>query len=46
MPKNTDAGYRYCRSVRWPVKHGYSENDVRQIGGGNSLRILRDTWSG
>jgi membrane dipeptidase len=32
-------------ALRWLVKHGYSDPDVRKIAGGNALRVLRDTWA-
>ncbi len=30
--------------IRWPVKHGYTD-DVRKTVGGNALRVLKETWA-
>ncbi|HEV2249133.1 MAG TPA: membrane dipeptidase [Candidatus Limnocylindria bacterium] len=32
-------------ALRWLVKHGYSDDDVRKVAGGNALRVLAETWS-
>ncbi|MBN6185423.1 membrane dipeptidase [Aneurinibacillus sp. BA2021] len=32
--------------VRWMVKQGYKEEDIRKIAGGNVLRVLEAIWSG
>lgn len=31
-------------AVRWLVRHGYSDDDISKIAGGNVIRVLRDTW--
>jgi membrane dipeptidase len=30
--------------VRWLVKHGYSDEDIQKVIGGNALRVLREVW--
>ena len=30
--------------VRWLVKHGYGDEDIRKVMGGNALRILSQVW--
>jgi len=30
--------------IRWLVKHGYSDNEIKKVIGGNALRILRRIW--
>ncbi len=30
--------------VRWLVKHGYSDQDIAKVIGGNTLRILEEVW--
>ncbi|MGI1660452.1 MAG: dipeptidase [Desulfitobacterium sp.] len=30
--------------VRWLVKHGYSDEDIEKVLGGNTLRVLREVW--
>jgi membrane dipeptidase len=32
--------------IRWLVKHGYSDDDIAAVVGGNALRVLRDIWGG
>lgn len=31
-------------TIRWLVKHGYSDNDIEKLVGGNALRVLQDVW--
>jgi membrane dipeptidase len=31
--------------VRWMVKHGYREEEISKITGGNVLRVLEEIWS-
>lgn len=30
--------------ARWLVKHGYGDDDIAKVLGGNTLRVLRDVW--
>lgn len=30
--------------VRWLVKHGYSDEDIEKVLGGNTLRVLKEVW--
>jgi membrane dipeptidase len=30
--------------VRWLVKHGYSDEDIEKVMGGNALRVMRAAW--
>ena len=30
--------------IRWLVKHGYSDDEIARVMGGNALRILRQVW--
>jgi len=30
--------------IRWLVKHGYSDEDIGKVIGGNTLRVLREVW--
>ena len=32
-------------AARWLVAHGYTDEDVAKIVGGNVLRVLRETWA-
>lgn len=34
----------YSNIVRWLVKHGYAEEDIAKVIGGNTLRALREIW--
>ena len=31
--------------IRWLVKHGYSEEDIAKVIGGNAIRVLREVWA-
>ena len=31
--------------LRWLVKHGYSDEDIGKVMGGNALRVLREVWA-
>ncbi|MEO5966468.1 MAG: membrane dipeptidase [Candidatus Limnocylindrales bacterium] len=31
--------------VRWLVKHGYSDDDIAKVIGGNTLRVLEQAWA-
>jgi membrane dipeptidase len=31
--------------VRWLVKHGYSEEEIGKVIGGNAIRVLREVWA-
>jgi membrane dipeptidase len=31
-------------AIRWLIKHGYGDEDVAKIAGGNVIRVLRETW--
>jgi microsomal dipeptidase-like Zn-dependent dipeptidase len=30
--------------VRWMVKHGYSDTEIKKVVGGNALRLLKKVW--
>jgi membrane dipeptidase len=30
--------------LRWLVKHGYSDEDIRKVMGGNAMRLFREVW--
>jgi membrane dipeptidase len=30
--------------IRWLVAHGYTDEQVAKVVGGNALRALRDVW--
>lgn len=34
----------YQNVVRWLVKHGYSNEDISKVMGGNVMRVLKETW--
>ncbi len=31
--------------IRWLVKHGYSDDDIRAVVGNNTLRVLNEVWA-
>jgi membrane dipeptidase len=31
--------------IRWLVKHGYSDQDIGKVIGGNALRVLEEVWA-
>ena len=31
--------------IRWLVKHGYSDEDIGKVIGGNAIRVLREVWA-
>lgn len=31
--------------VRWLVKHGYSDNEIAKVIGGNTIRLLQQVWA-
>jgi membrane dipeptidase len=34
----------FLNCTRWLVKHGYSDDEIAKLVGGNTLRVLRDVW--
>ncbi len=34
----------YINIIRWLVKHGYSNNEIRKVIGENILRVLKQVW--
>ena len=30
---------------RWLIKHGYSEEEIAKVIGGNAIRVLREVWA-
>jgi len=34
----------YNNAVRWFVKHGYSDDEIAKLVGGNALRVLKEVW--
>ena len=41
MENPTEASWNI---VRWLVKHGYSDEDIARVIGGNAIRVLREIW--
>ncbi|MBX6351396.1 MAG: membrane dipeptidase [Clostridia bacterium] len=37
-------GEAFPNIVRWLVKHGYSDEDIKKVVGGNVLRVLKEVW--
>lgn len=37
-------GENFRNIIGWLVKHGYSDDDIRLVVGGNTLRVLEKTW--
>lgn len=31
--------------IRWLVKHGYSDEDIQKVMGGNALRVMAEAWA-
>ena len=31
--------------LRWLVKHGYSDEDIEKVIGGNAIRVLKQVWA-
>lgn len=31
-------------TIRWLVKHGYSDTEIEKVIGGNAVRVLREVW--
>ncbi|WP_326837136.1 membrane dipeptidase [Amycolatopsis rhabdoformis] len=34
----------FRNAIGWLVKHGYSDEDILKVAGGNTLRVLEQTW--
>jgi membrane dipeptidase len=34
----------YNNAVRWLVKHGYLDEEIGKVIGGNVLQVLREVW--
>ncbi|MEU4173128.1 membrane dipeptidase [Streptomyces sp. NPDC026665] len=34
----------FRNAIGWLVKHGYSDEDIRKVVGGNTMRVLEQTW--
>lgn len=34
----------YVNIMRWMIKHGYSDEDIQKIVGGNALKLLEKVW--
>jgi microsomal dipeptidase-like Zn-dependent dipeptidase len=30
--------------IRWMIKHGYSDEEIAKVVGGNALRVLKQVW--
>jgi membrane dipeptidase len=30
--------------IRWLVRHGYSDDEIRAVVGGNTIRVLEAIW--
>ena len=41
MENPTEASWNI---IRWLVKHGYSDEDIQKVVGGNVLRVLKEVW--
>lgn len=37
-------GENFHNIARWLVTHGYSDEDIKKVLGGNILRVLKDVW--
>jgi membrane dipeptidase len=33
-----------CNILRWLVKHGYSDDEIEKVIGGNAIRLLEEVW--
>ena len=31
--------------IRWLVRHGYTDEDVRKVMGQNALRVMAEAWA-
>jgi len=36
----------FANVVRWLIKHGYSDREIRKVMGENVLRVARRVWGG
>ena len=32
-------------AVKWMVAHGWTDEDIAKVAGGNVIRVLRETWA-
>jgi membrane dipeptidase len=32
-------------AVKWMVKHGWKDDDITKVAGGNVIRVLKETWA-